>query len=116
MLRQVRCLTFIILATWEAEIGRIEVQGCQLGQKVCKTPSQSVAGHCGVHLLSQLHREAQEGLWSRPEHKVELYLKNNHHWAGGVIQVVEHLLSKHEALGSNPVPKNKQAKKERKKL
>jgi dihydroxyacid dehydratase/phosphogluconate dehydratase len=35
---------------------------------------------------------------------VETALRNNNMgvWAGGVIQVVEHLLSKYEALNSNP--------------
>jgi hypothetical protein len=43
----------IILATWEAETGRIVV-GSQLRQKVSRTPSQPIkAGHGGIHLSSQ---------------------------------------------------------------
>jgi hypothetical protein len=57
----------IILATWEAEIRRIEVQGWP-GKMVHETASPKVA------------REK---------------------WAGGVVQVVECLLCKHEALSSN---------------
>jgi hypothetical protein len=34
----------VILATWEAEIGRITVWG-QPGQRVQETPSQPMAGH-----------------------------------------------------------------------
>jgi hypothetical protein len=42
----------VILATQEAEIGRIMVQG-QPGQKVHKTPSQQMAGCSSTHLSSQ---------------------------------------------------------------
>jgi hypothetical protein len=48
----------VILATWEAEIGRTAVWG-QSGQKVCKTPSQSLAG--GMHLSFQATWEAELG-------------------------------------------------------
>jgi hypothetical protein len=36
----------VILATWEAEMGKIAVQG-QPGEKVCESPSQLIAGNCG---------------------------------------------------------------------
>jgi hypothetical protein len=55
---QAQWLKPIILATWEAEVSRIPVQG-QLEQKVCKTPSQQMAGCGGVHVSSQLCEEAQ---------------------------------------------------------
>jgi hypothetical protein len=43
-----------ILVTWEADIGRIMVQG-QPGQKVHEMPfQQKKAGHGGMHLSSQL--------------------------------------------------------------
>jgi hypothetical protein len=45
-------VTSIILATWEAEIGRVKVQD-QLRQKVHETPSQPRARHVGVYLSSQ---------------------------------------------------------------
>jgi hypothetical protein len=52
----------VILATQEAEIGRIMVQG-QPWQIVYKMPFQPMAEHNGVHLSSHLHKEAQiEGL------------------------------------------------------
>jgi hypothetical protein len=49
-----------VLATWEVEIGRLWVPSLPR-QKVCETPSQAIAGLCGSHLSSQLHREAQIG-------------------------------------------------------
>jgi hypothetical protein len=48
----------LILATWEAEIRRISVQGHH-GQKVHKTPPQPIIGHGGAHLSFQQPREAQ---------------------------------------------------------
>jgi hypothetical protein len=42
----------VILTTWEAEIGRIIVQG-QPRQKVCKTPFKPIAGHSSIHLSFQ---------------------------------------------------------------
>jgi hypothetical protein len=45
-------------APWEAEIGRISIQG-QPRQGVCKTPSQPIAGHGSVHLSSQPMQEAE---------------------------------------------------------
>jgi hypothetical protein len=49
----------IFLATWEAETGRIAVQG-HPRQKVHKTISQPMAGNISVCLSFQLHREAQQ--------------------------------------------------------
>jgi hypothetical protein len=63
----------VILAIWEAEIGRIMIQG-QSGQKVWETPTQPIA-RCGG--LGKITRERR---------------------AGGVAQVVECLC---EALSSN---------------
>jgi hypothetical protein len=45
-------LTSIILATWEAEIRRTELQS-YWGQKVHEIPSQVIAGHIHMHVPSQ---------------------------------------------------------------
>jgi hypothetical protein len=42
----------VILATWEAESGRIAVGG-QSRQKVHETPPQPIAGYDSIYLLSQ---------------------------------------------------------------
>jgi hypothetical protein len=63
---QVQWLTPVIIATQEAAIGNMVVPG-QPKQNICKTPSQTVAGHSGAHFHPQPHREAQiEGSQSRP--------------------------------------------------
>jgi hypothetical protein len=65
--------------TWESETGRITIQS-QPGQKVHKTPSQSMSSCGGTHLSFLLPSEAQIRLgpgW--PGHEVRLYLKNNQH-------------------------------------
>jgi hypothetical protein len=69
-----------ILATKEAEIGRITVRG-QPGYKILETPSQPMTGHGSTCLSSQLHREAQLGDHGpdRPGHNARHYLKNNQH-------------------------------------
>jgi hypothetical protein len=70
----------VILATWEAKIRRIIVQG-QPRQKVHKTSSQPIkAGRGDMHLSSQLHETCKQGScgpgW--PGHKREiLYGKKN---------------------------------------
>jgi hypothetical protein len=43
----------VIPATWEAEPGRIAVQGQP------ETPSQPIAGHSGVHLYFQVTWESE---------------------------------------------------------
>jgi hypothetical protein len=54
-----------ILATWEAEIRRIAVQG-QPGQEAQEIPSQPTAGLSGMSLLSKLHGDwDQEDFGSR---------------------------------------------------
>jgi hypothetical protein len=68
-----------ILATWEAEIRRIVVQG-QPRQKVHEIP------------ISKITRGK---------------------WTGGVVQAVQLLLCKHEALSSNPSPTKKGKEKKR---
>jgi hypothetical protein len=50
----------IILATWEAEIMRIFVQGYP-EQKVCKTTSQSIDGYYDILLPPQTIWEAKLG-------------------------------------------------------
>jgi hypothetical protein len=56
----------VTLATWEAEIRKIEVGGWP-GQKVHEISCEPMAEHHGVCLPSQLCGEAQiEGLMSRP--------------------------------------------------
>jgi hypothetical protein len=47
---QVWWLTSIILTMWEAEIGRIAVQG-QPVQKACEIPSQPIAEYSGAYTL-----------------------------------------------------------------
>jgi hypothetical protein len=64
-------LTPVILATWETEIRKITVQG-QPRQKVCKTPSQPIAGNDGACLSSQRCREALE-----QKEKLKSYFQNN---------------------------------------
>jgi hypothetical protein len=45
-------LTPVPLATWEAEVRRLAIQG-QLTQKVHETPSQPIGRHSDIHLSSQ---------------------------------------------------------------
>jgi hypothetical protein len=52
----------VILATWEAEIRRIVVQG-QHRQGIHQTPSQPITGHSGMHLSEG----CAEG-WHREDH------------------------------------------------
>jgi hypothetical protein len=58
----------VILATWEAEIGKITIQD-QFRQEVSETPSQPIkAVYGGMRLLSQLHRKCViGGSQSRPD-------------------------------------------------
>jgi hypothetical protein len=53
----------IILATWEAEMGRIKIQD-QPGQKVCKFPP--MAGHSGAPVIPAMWEAYIGELWSRP--------------------------------------------------
>jgi hypothetical protein len=66
----------VILATQEAEIQRIRIQG-QIMQKVCKTPSQSIkAEGGGLILSSHLCSKQKDGSPGWPGHKCESpYLK-----------------------------------------
>jgi hypothetical protein len=62
---QAQWLTSIILATWEAEIGRTVIQG-QPGQKVHEASSEPIkAGHSGACLSSQLEKHNLGKSWSR---------------------------------------------------
>jgi hypothetical protein len=57
-------LTLVILATWEAEIWKITVQGQPGQKKIYKIPSQPITGHTGGHLSTQLLRRLRlRGLW-----------------------------------------------------
>jgi hypothetical protein len=64
----------IILASWEAEIGRIMVQG-QPEQKVCQTSSQPVATHICHPSCARKHKWEDYSA-GQPRHKVRFYLKN----------------------------------------
>jgi hypothetical protein len=106
-------LNLEILATWEAEIGRITVQG-QLGKKVHMTPYRLIKPGCGdTHLSSQLfgkHKQEDHSPdW--PEQKVRPNFKNNESKkkkAECMTQVVEYLPSKCEVLISMPSTEKKQ--------
>jgi hypothetical protein len=60
IMKQSLWLKSIILAIWEAEIGRVMVRG-QAGEIVTKSPSQLMAEVSGAHLSFQLTREVQIG-------------------------------------------------------
>jgi hypothetical protein len=63
----------MILATWEAKIGRITFLG-QFTQGIHKTPSQPIAGHGGVYLSSQATWEAEiRPAWAKKKKKEKLH-------------------------------------------
>jgi hypothetical protein len=112
---------FAILATLEGEIGRMIFWG-QPGQKVHKTPSQSVAGHGGTCLSSQLCRKLRLGEYhgSKPTHaktknrrRITVLADLSKMWhplfkitrakmARVIVHALKHLSSKHKPLSSNP--------------
>jgi hypothetical protein len=104
-------LTRVILGTWEAEVSNIMVPG-EPRQKVMDTPSQSIAWwHIpAIPATKKGHRE-EDGCWRLlvgdflPRQKIRFYLKNR---SGGVVQVVDHLPSKHKALSTNPSMRERQ--------
>jgi hypothetical protein len=62
-----RRFTLVIIATWEADIGRIMIQGQSRQHKICKVPSQlngKIAGHGSTHLSSQQCQEAKNRIIS----------------------------------------------------
>jgi hypothetical protein len=78
----------IILATWESRHG------------VHETPSQAISKHGGKCLEAYNRKimvQASQGKLQDPISKI-----TRAKWAGGVAQALEHLLSKWEALSSNP--------------
>jgi hypothetical protein len=74
-LRAVYRLKPVILASWEAEIKRSQLEA-SAGNKIARPPSQPVAGHGGMYLSSQLlgrlrlgrsqFRPAQAKMFVRP--------------------------------------------------
>jgi hypothetical protein len=95
---QARWLTPLIPATWEAEIGRIEVWG-QPGKKLRSSAT-------GIHLSFQLYKKNshQDCCPGCPEQKTwdPIWKRTKAKRAGGVAQVVGDLPSKHQALSLNP--------------
>jgi hypothetical protein len=92
----------LILAIWEVAIRRIAVEG-QSGQKFIKSTFQPIAGHSGVCLSSQLHRNRRilvqigPGIKQDPISKIIKAKKR----VGGIAQVEETLSNKHKVLSSN---------------
>jgi hypothetical protein len=72
-------VTSLILATWEAEMERIEVGG-QPRQKVLETPSQPMARHSGIHLSSQVTDETEIGRIMVPGQTKQKVCKTPSQW------------------------------------
>jgi hypothetical protein len=81
--------TPVVLATWEVEIGRIEIPG-QLGQKFLETPFQPIKRWCAsvnLDYLGSINRriaivQACLGIKQDPVSKV---IKAKAEWAGGMV-------------------------------
>jgi hypothetical protein len=70
------------------------------GKKFVRLPSQSMAECGGTHLSSQLHgKHKYKNQWSRPTWEKSKTLSQKR--AGNMVEVVECLPSKYEALSSN---------------
>jgi hypothetical protein len=95
-------------ATWEAKIVRIMVQ-VQPRHKSSQDhiPTEKKVVNSDSHLSSQLWKEGENRIMVQAGlgKKARPYLQNNQtKRAEGMVQAVQHLLRKQEALSTNPVP------------